>query len=101
MRHAVRGEPVVQHEQLTDRGAERLHVLFCLAGASAQAHASRNGLLVHSSAPAVVPSPASHVSFAAVRRSLRLTILLGVLDGNNAGCRTLPRHTQSRTPGTK
>src|SRR5215831_7099195 len=101
VRHAVRGQPVVQHEQLSDRGAECLHVLLRLPGPSAQAHAGGNAVLVHVESAAALelsfhgPPP---VSRAAVRRSLRLTIVLGVLNGNNAGCRTLPRHTQSRTP---
>jgi hypothetical protein len=36
-------------------------------------------------------APPPHESASGARRSLRVTTLLGVLEGNNAGCRKLPR----------
>src|SRR5262249_40025607 len=105
VRHAVRRQPVPQYQQLADRRAERLHMLLRLATPSADAHARRNRLLVHVQCaatlklsfhgpPPALASPPSVGAFVGRFCSACST-------GNNAGCRTLPRHTESRTTPTK
>ena len=95
MGNAVPAQPLPQGQQFRGGRAERPHMLLARARLARYAHARDHGLLVDVQSAGSLDDPlhggTSMRMCAGARRSVLLTTLLGVLDGNNAGSRKLPR----------